>query len=55
VVKSAYAYTVVALLLLSIYLLYTGAVSVTEIVLGLIVSLTVAYINSSRSRSYFYK
>ncbi len=43
-VKSAYAYTVVALLLLSIYLLYTGAVSITELVLGLIVSLTVAYI-----------
>lgn len=45
-VKSLYAYLVVGLLFLGIYILYTGAISVTELMLGIIVGFSIAYIFS---------
>ncbi len=45
-VKSVAGYVLLGLLFLSVYLLYTGAVSLTEVVLGVIVGFSVAYIFS---------
>ncbi len=43
-VKSLYAYLVVGLILLGIYILYTGSISMMELILGVIVGFSVAYI-----------
>ena len=43
-VKSLYAYLIVGLILLGIYILYTGSVSMMELILGAIVGFSIAYI-----------
>lgn len=42
--KSFKAFTIVGLTLLAIYVLYTGSVSVTELIMGVIVAFSIAYI-----------
>jgi len=42
--RSLYAYLVVGLIFLGIYVLYTGSISMMELILGVIVGFSVAYI-----------